>query len=156
MTELAYASGHVDAATRTAILRRAKETVPPGGWWAEGINFVPAEGSTQLDGSSKMMLLGYRGSGGYRQVEPQHDMAMALRDARFLIRQLAIWSIQYRMHWHVTLDGAPCGSVLWGMPSPLLLWRWLQASVLVRVFAGRLGLAGLRRDALHKHADRWE
>lgn len=157
MTDLLYQSTRpVDAATAEAIRRSARGIRPSGGWWAEGINFAPVEGSSPLAGSTKLMLLGYESSKGRRQVEVETDMVMAVREAGRVARALSWWSLRHGIAWVVAIDGEPIGGIRFGVPSPSLVFNWVRAAVLVRVIARKVFLGSMRRAALEEFQDRWD
>ena len=116
---LEYATvGPVPAAVRARIEARSARVSPRGGWWAEGIAFVPpppADGP--MEGSTKLMLF---------DAPPELDIPMALRDAAFILRRLAWWSLRYGVAWRVSIEGEDLGVVRRGIPSPAILVRALQ------------------------------
>ena len=110
----------------------------------------------RLAGSSKIMLLGYGSPAQYKRVEPETDMAMALRDIGRVIRALSWWSLRHRLNWSLAVDGEPVGALVLGVPSPALVANWVKANVFVRFFLKTPSLGPMRRAALKQFQDRWE
>ena len=147
--DLGYAAHGVRDGVRARIRDRASRARPRGNWWAEGFGFVPEDAAPgSLSGSTKLMLLG--------AVPPEVDMAMALRDAAFLVRRLAWWSLRYNVRWVVSMGGAKVGRIRFGLPSLSLLTRLAQLAFIARFMASTPLLFPLRRYALREYANRWD
>ena len=145
------AVGSVPDQVRARIRERAGRVAPRGNWWAEGLAFEdPDDPIGPLAGATKLMLLRNHGV----DVPPELDMAMALRDAAFIMRRLSWWSVRYRMHWDLAIDGQEIGRIRSGVPTWMLLGRILQVAGLVRVLARAPLLFPVRRRALREHPDR--
>jgi hypothetical protein len=140
--------GPVTSEVRARIEASARRASPRGGWWAEGIAFAPGTGEPgPLSGSTKLMLPG---------VAPELDAAMALRDAAFIVRRLAWWSLRHGVAWRLSVEGEDLGVVRRGVPSSRTVLRLVQAAGLARAVARTPFLRPLRRRALREHADRWD
>jgi hypothetical protein len=138
------------------ILAEAKRVTAGRRWWCEGINFVEAH--EPLSGATRLLLLGYSTkNGGYVEVEPPEDMFMAARDARFVLEQLARWSLDHQVSWQVAIEGADPVPVEKGQIDPTLL----QMIDALHTIAGNEGLPTAEGEALakkldEKYASRWE
>ena len=140
--------GPVRSAVRARIEAKAARLSPPGGWWAEGLAFVPgSDGEDPLAGSTKLMLL---------DAPPELDIPMALRDAAFIIRRLAWWSLRHGLAWRVSIEGEDLGVIARGLPPLGVLVRGLQAAGVARMIARTPFLFTVRRRALREHAGRWD
>jgi hypothetical protein len=145
------AVGSVPDEVRALIRERALRAAPRGNWWAEGLAFAdPEDPIGPLAGSTKLMLLRNHDV----DVLPELDMAMALRDATFIMRRLLWWSCRYRVHWDLAIDGQEIGRIRSGVPTWVLLWRILQVAGIVRILARTPFLFLVRRRALRQHPDR--
>ena len=142
------AMGPVSSTVRAQVRERARRSSPRHGWWAEGFGFVdPDVTDGPLSGSTKLMLVG--------AVPPEIDMALALRDATFIVRRLAWWSLRYRITWALTVEGAQFGRIRHGVPSRRLMGRLATLAAVARFLARTPVLFLVRRRALREYADRW-
>ena len=140
--------GPVPSAVRARIASTAARLAPRGNWWAEGFGFGPqtGEGNSPMRGYTRLMLL---------EAPPETDMAMALRDATFIVRHLAWWSLRHGIAWRLSIEGHRIGDIRHGVPSAGVL-RWLvQLGAVTRFLARTPVLYFLRRRALREYGERW-
>lgn len=126
-------------------------------WWAEGICLYDHPDSPRhIFGDTKLFLVGYStNDGGYREVTPRHDIAMAYRDGRFLVRTLWRVSQKHKLTWRLEIEGELSAVIQSGSLPRSARLQLFGLAVFARIMARSPSFWLASRWLSQKYADRW-